>query len=69
MAQEVPQSPAEPPEDPLAEYPQWQRDGLAALQEAGVIGDPSYWVDRFGKQITAGELLGLLGKVVQPSEA
>lgn len=63
MAQEVPQAPATPPEeDNLGKFPAWQREGFAALVDAGIINTPEYWESRFGDTITVGEVIGLLGK-------
>ena len=65
MAQEAPQNPDTAPEpDPLAQYPEWQRNGLTALQEAGIIVTPEYWTAKFGQGITVGEVFGILGKLV-----
>ena len=67
MAQETPQSPAEPPEpdDPLAQFPEWQREGLKRLFETGIINNPDFWAARYGMPITVGEIFGILGKVCQ----
>ena len=66
MAQETPQSPAEPPEpDPLAQFPEWQREGLERLVEAGIINSPDVWAARYGTPITVGEIFGILGRVCQ----
>ena len=68
VAQEVPQSPAEGTEQTGAEnYPSWQTDGLEALVGAGVIASPDYWRARFGQEITVGEVVGILGKMVAKS--
>ena len=64
QAQETPQSPAPSPEpEALAGFPAWQRDGLAALQAAGVIDSPDYWAAKFSEGVTVGELFGILGKM------
>ena len=64
LAQETPQSPAPSPEpEALAGFPAWQRDGLAALQAAGVIDSPDYWAAKFSEGVTVGELFGILGKM------
>ena len=64
MAQETPQSPAEPPEpDPLAQFPEWQREGLTRLVEAGIINSPDVWAARYGTPITVGEIFGILGRM------
>lgn len=70
MAQEAPESPSPAPEpDPLANYPGWQRNGLTALVKAGVINSPDYWANKFGEAIKVGEIIGILGKMMeQPTE-
>ena len=69
-AQEVSESPSPTPEpDPLANYPDWQRNGLTALVKAGVINSPDYWANKFGEAIKVGEIIGILGKMMeQPTE-
>ena len=65
MAQEAPQSPVTPPEaDPMAEFPEWQRNGLTALVDAGVINTPEHWTAKFGEAITVGEAFGILAKLL-----
>lgn len=55
--------------DPLANYPDWQRNGLTALVKAGVINSPDYWANKFGEAIKVGEIIGILGKMMeQPTE-
>lgn len=70
MAQEAPESPSPAPEpDPMANYPDWQRNGLTALVKAGVINSPDYWANKFGEAIKVGEIIGILGKMMeQPTE-
>lgn len=69
MAQETPQSPAEPTEpDPLVQFPEWQRDGLTRLVEAGIINSPDVWAARYGTQITVGEIFGILGRMCRTPE-
>lgn len=70
MAQEAPESPSPAPEpDPLANYQDWQRNGLTALVKAGVINSPDYWANKFGEAIKVGEIIGILGKMMErPTE-
>lgn len=69
MAQETPQSPAKPPEaDPLAQFPQWQQEGLTRLVEAGIINSPDVWAARYGTQMTVGEIFGILGRMCPTPE-
>lgn len=65
MAQETPESPSPIPEpDPLANYPDWQKEGLTALVEAGIINSPDYWAGKFGEKITVGEIFGILSRLL-----
>lgn len=70
MAQEAPESPSPAPEpDPPGKFPDWQRNGLTALVKAGVINSPDYWANKFGEAIKVGEIIGILGKMMeQPTE-
>lgn len=69
MAQETPPSPAEPPEpDPLAQFPEWQREGLTQLVEAGIINSPDVWAARYGTPITVGEIFGILSRMCKTRE-
>jgi N-acetylmuramoyl-L-alanine amidase CwlA len=51
-----------------SDAPLWQQEGLAALVEAGVVGDAKYWESRYSRSATVGELVGLLGKLVKTTE-
>jgi hypothetical protein len=53
-------SPQEKPED---DVPDWQRQGLEKLT-GKVISDPDYWRGKMKEPITVGEVLGILGKMV-----
>ncbi len=53
-----------PKEDSKTNYPEWQTSGLAALAKAGVITDSDYWKGRFNQAVTVGELVGILGKML-----
>lgn len=69
MALETPQSPAASPEaDPLAQFPEWQREGLTQLVEAGIINSPDVWAARYGTPITVGEFFAILGRMCQMPE-
>lgn len=62
LAQQVPEAPGTAPEQPEAEIPEWQTDGLKVLVEAGLIpAEP--WTGRLGETITTGEVIGLLGRL------
>lgn len=64
MAFEVPRpsAPSEP-EEQEPEFPAYQLEGLETLTEAGVINSPEFWRQKFGEQVTVGELFGILGKL------
>ena len=69
MAQETPQSPAESPEPtPLTQFPEWQREGLTRLVEAGIINSPDVWAARYGTPVTVGEIFGILGRMCRTPE-
>lgn len=64
MAFEVPQTSApSEPEEQEPEYPAYQLEGLETLVEADVINSPEFWRQKFGEQVTVGELFGILGKL------
>lgn len=65
MAQEAPESPSPAPEPDPLNYPDWQRNGLTALVKAGVINSPDYWANKFGEAIKVGEIIGILGKMME----
>lgn len=46
-----------------ANTPDWQKEGFEALVERGIINSPEYWKARFDKTMTAGEILGILGRI------
>lgn len=59
-----PQEPAEAPGDGYpANTPAWQKEGFEALVERGIINTPEHWKQRFGEEITVGEVLGILGRM------
>ena len=45
-------------------YPQYQKDGLEALAEAGILDSPETWAGRFGRDMTVGEAVGIMGKLL-----
>ncbi len=51
------------PEEQEPEYPAYQLEGLETLVEADVINSPEFWRQKFGEQVTVGELFGILGKL------
>lgn len=63
LEQEVPQTPEKEPGE-ADDYPAWQTEGLDALVRAGVIESPEYWRARLGQEITVGEVVGILGRMV-----
>ena len=66
LAYETPQSPDTPAQQPeAAQYPKWQTEGLQALVDAGVIESPEYWEKKLGQEITVGEVLGVMGRLLQ----
>ena len=66
LAQETPQTPDTPAQQPeAAQYPEWQTKGLQALVDAGVIESPEYWEKKLGQEITVGEVLGVMGRLLQ----
>lgn len=48
----------------MAGYPQYQKDGLEALAEAGILDSPETWAGRFGRDMTVGEAVGIMGKLL-----
>ena len=67
LAQAVPTpAPVEPgaPDwrEMVKDYPEYQRMGLEALVEVGIIGSPELWASKFGTPITVGEVMGIMGK-------
>ena len=64
MAFEVPQpSEKSEPEEQEPEFPAYQLEGLETLVEADVINSPEFWRQKFGEQVTVGELFGIMGKL------
>lgn len=66
---EDPSSPAAGTPEPawaklVAGYPQYQKDGLEALAEAGILDSPETWAGRFGRDMTVGEAVGIMGKLL-----
>ena len=51
------------PEEQEPEFPAYQLEGLETLVEADVINSPEFWRQKFGEQVTVGELFGILGKL------
>lgn len=52
-----------PQEKPEDDIPEWQRQGLEKLT-GKIISDPDYWSGRMKETITVGEVLGILGKMM-----
>jgi len=63
LAQSVPQAAPQQPQPPTV--PDWQREGLKTLTEAGTINSPEYWERKLAQNITAGELFGILGNLIR----
>ncbi len=61
LAQSVPQAAPQQPQPPTV--PDWQREGLKTLTEAGIINAPNYWEQRLSQNITVGEVFGILGNL------
>lgn len=64
MAQETPQTPAEPENDGYLEgTPDWQKEGFEALVERGIINSPDVWKAKFDQPIKVGEILAIIGRM------
>lgn len=64
MAQETPQTPAEPENDGYPEgTPDWQKEGFEALVERGIINSPAVWKAKFDQPIKVGEILAIIGRM------
>ncbi len=64
MAQETPQTPAEPENDGYPEgAPDWQKEGFEALVERGIINSPDVWKAKFDQPIKVGEILAIIGRM------
>ena len=64
MAQETPQTPAEPESDGYPEgTPDWQKAGFEALVERGIINSPDVWKAKFDQPIKVGEILAIIGRM------
>ena len=64
MAQETPQTPAEPENDGYPEgTPDWQKAGFEALVERGIINSPDVWKAKFDQPIKVGEILAIIGRM------
>lgn len=44
--------------------PKWQRDAFKKLVDNGVINTPETWADKLDKQITVGEVMGILANML-----
>lgn len=60
---EEPMLPTQPDDGYPEGTPEWQKEGFEALVERGIINSPDYWKTRFDKPMTAGEILGILGRM------
>ena len=64
MAQETPQTPAEPENDGYPEgTPDWQKEGFEILVQRGIINSPNVWKARFDQPIMVGEILAIIGRM------
>lgn len=64
MAQETPQTPAEPENNGYPEgTPDWQKEGFEILVERGIINSPDVWKARFDQPIMVGEILAIIGRL------
>lgn len=67
LLEQIKATDAEEPEPENDGYPEntpaWQKEGFEALVERGIINSPEYWKARFDKTMTAGEILGILGRI------
>lgn len=64
MAQETPQTPAEPENDGYpGGTPDWQKAGFEALVERGIINSPDVWKAKFDQPIKVGEILAIIGRM------
>lgn len=52
-------------EDVKDGLPNWQLEGLKKLMDEKIIEDPDYWQNKFNEQITVGEVIGLVGRLVK----
>ena len=49
----------------VKEVPKWQKDALKALVEKGIIESPEYWEKKLAENITVGEVMGIIAKIVK----